>query len=426
MKKAFKIISAIILVAAICSGAASTVFAAEEMPATIEWKDMLGDDFRFYYGGSALHEGLNELDYMDAPLPDDLSIGDIIELSRELCNTYYEFEVEKTGYYKLTVEGTASVGFAKEFDGTTATGIVDCVSYGDTIENMEKGVYQSVYHLEEGLTVAAVMYYIVDTDAYINKVTIDFLGEKVTDYTVDEATLDDFLIGMNIWEEDGGEFGLSTTGTVTFSSGEVLEMAELYIPGTCDSELKEGKNKATVELFGIEKEIEFTAYYLEKLIKSVEIDNVEEYTTCSIAYDGTKKYADIQGEEITFKFADGTEYTATVNDNMATVVLPNGMSVDAFAGISYNGGGELCFMVSVLDTVFAEYSIVEKENSFIENAGALAEDNLEALYGAGDSFVAGIINIFGHPDFSLTCFGLIFEELSKLFVNFAAFIGYYI
>ena len=426
MRKVVKLLSAMILIAAICSGATLTVFAAEEMPMTIEWKDLMGDDFKFYYGGKPLKEGLNEVDYMDAPLPDGLSLEDILLLSRELSNTYHEFEVNKTGYYKITVEGTTSVGFAKKFDGKTATGTVDCVSYGDTVENMEKSIYQSVCYLEKGLTAVAVIYYLVDTDSYTSNITIEYVGEKATDYTVDAATLDDFLIGMNIWEEESGEFGLSTTSTVTFSSGKTVEMTELYIPGTCSSTVREGKNKATVELFGIKKEVEFTAYYLEDLIDSVDIPDIEKYTTCNIAYDGSKKYADVQGEEVTFNFADGTEYVATVDDNTASFVLPNGMEVDAFVGISYNGDGELCFMVSVLDMVFAEYEIIGKENSFIENAGALAEDNLEAFYGAGDSFVAGMANLFGHPDFSLTCFGLIFEELSKLIVNFAAFIGYYI
>ena len=253
----------------------------------------------------------------------------------ELSNTYHEFEVNKTGYYKITVEGTTSVGFAKKFDGKTATGTVDCVSYGDTVENMEKSIYQSVCYLEKGLTAVAVIYYLVDTDSYTSNITIEYVGEKATDYTVDAATLDDFLIGMNIWEEESGEFGLSTTSTVTFSSGKTVEMTELYIPGTCSSTVREGKNKATVELFGIKKEVEFTAYYLEDLIDSVDIPDIEKYTTCNIAYDGSKKYADVQGEEVTFNFADGTEYVATVDDNTASFVLPNGMEVDAFVGISF-------------------------------------------------------------------------------------------
>ncbi len=426
MKKTAKILSAIILIAAICSGATLTVFAAEEMPMIIEWKDFLGDDLRFYYGGKPLEEGENEVDFMDAPLPDDYGIEEILSLSRELSNTYHEFDVKKSGYYKITTEGTASVGFGKKFDGKTATGTADCVSYGDTVENMEKGIYESVCYLEEGLTAVAVIYYPASTDDFINKITIEYVGEEVTGYTVDESTFDDFLIGINVWEDESGEFGLSTTGTVTFSSGKTIEMTELYIAGTCSSTPKEGKNKATIELFGIEKEIEFTAYYLENLIDSVQIPDIENYSTCKVTYDGTKKYADVQGEEITVKFTDGTECVATVNDNLAPVTLPNGIVVEAFVGVSYNNNGEPCFMVSVLDKVFAEYEIVEKENSFFENAGELAEDNLVAFYGAGDSFAAGMVNLFAHPDFSLTCFGLIFEELSMLFVNFAAFIGYYI
>ncbi len=429
MKKTVKILSAIVLIAAIISGATLSVFATEEMPMSIEWKDLMGDDIKFYYGGKPLEEGFNEVDFMEAPFPDeydDYSIEEILLLGRELSNVYYEFDVEKSGYYRITTEGTASFAFSKSFDGETATGTADCLGYGDTVENIEKGIYQSICYLEKGLTAVGVIYYLVSMDDYVNKITIEYVGEDVTGYTIDETTLDDFLIGINVWEDAGGEFGLSTTGAVTFSSGETIEMTELYIPGTCSSTPKEGKNKAIIELFGIEKEIEFTAYRLENIIDSVQIPDVETYSTCKIAYDGTKKFADIQGEEITFKFTDGTYYSATVNDNMASVILPNGMVVDAFVGVSYNNDGKLCFMVSVLDMVFAEYEITEKENSFIENAGALAEDNLMAFYGAGDSFAVGIVNLFAHPDFSMTCFGLIFEELSMLFVNFAAFVNYYI
>ena len=372
----------------------------------------------FYYGQNQIVEGVNEIDVYDSTFYNDRGINDIDLTNLEMCNVYYDFNVEKSGYYLISKTGTAWFAISESFDGTKADGCSDSIFFSQEDNTL--------YYLEEGLNIFGVYFYPSTIADLYDTVTVSFLGEEITDFTVDEETLDDFLIGVNVWEEETEDFGISTTSTVTFSSGETLEMTDVYFAGTCDSTPKEGKSKAVIGLLRAEKEIEFTAYYLENLIDSAEISNVEKYTECSIAYDGSENYADTYGEALTVNYSDGTSDVSFIYDNMAVVTLPNGMEIDAFAGVSYNDNGELKFIISIMNEIYAEYDIVETENTFFENIGALMEDNFEALSASGDDLAAGIANLFSQPDFAKTCFGLIFEDFAKLFVNFAAFVSYYI
>lgn len=412
MKRISKILLSVILVATIAFGATSFAFADEASVSSIPWTDLQGDDYTVYYGKKALVEGENEISIYDVYLDVGQEDGELI-----IPIVYYDFEAEESGYYYFHPE-TSWFAVAETFDGSAANGCCETVTYGDETE--------SIVYIEKGKTIIGTYFLVSDFSNAWDTMVIEYLGAEIEDYNIDEGPFDDYLIGWNIWEDDSGYFGLCGDCEVSFSSGKTLEMTNVEFHGTCSTVPQEGENEATIEFFGVEKDIVFTAFYLENLIESVELTNLENYTEFTVDYTGSRRYESCLAELLTVRFTDGTETSSVVADGMTDIVLPNGVLVPAYAGLQENPeDGTYDFIITVAYMNFGEYEVTERENSFNENLTLLSEDNFFYLHSAGDDLITGVQYLIIDPEFSLVCFKQIFADLSQIITNISAFAEYY-
>ena len=415
MKKTMRTIIALFLAAVMTFGMSSAAFAADDSVKKIEWTNLFGDDYSFYFGNTELIEGENAVTIYDSNV-------DILNLPedelRGMNVVCYEFEAEQTGYYLLSSDYDTVFSVAESYNGTKADGCRDCVKYGEE-------PYYNIFHIKKGTNLIGITF-AFESYILMDSVNIEFLGSDIKDYSLSEESLDDYIIGYNVWDDGSGEIAMATDCEVTFVPENKFVMNGVVLMGTCSASPKEGKNKAKVDLFGKKKDVEFTAYYMDSLVKSAEITNIDRHTVFSYDYKGEQHYNDASGEKLTVKFSDGTEYSAVINDSMAEVVLSNGVVAYAYAGLTLNNDGTYDFIISVGDEVVEKYDVVGKENSFFDNISTLSNDNFEALASSADNFIVGIQHLGSDRDFSMQCFGLISDDLAQIFANFIAFVQYYI
>lgn len=429
MKKTMRTIIALLLAAVMTFGMSSAAFAADDSTKRVKWTNLFGDDYNFYFADYALVEGENSVSFTDSGV-------DIMEFEEdelgEINAVCYEFEAEQSGYYLISSGLDTVLSVAESYNGTTADGSLDYVDFGDGVSTEvvypdENFVYpyNDVYYIEKGTNLVGFAFafnsYIV-----LDAVKIEYLGSEIKEYSFAEESLDDYIIGYNVWDDDSGEIAMATDCEVTFVPENKLLMNNVVLMGTCNSTPKEGKNQAKVELFGIEKDVEFTAYKLESLVKSVEITDLENHTVFTNDYKGDKHYNDASGETITVKFSDGTEYSEVLNESAAEIVLPNGVVMPAYAGLTLNDDGTYDFVISVADKIFARYDVTEKDDSFFGNISTLTNDNFGAIKSSADNFFVGMKFIGNDSEFAKECFGMISDDLAQIFTNFISFIKYYI
>lgn len=416
MKKTLKILVSAVLAAVIALCSFSSAFAAEVKK--IEWVDEYGETMAFYYSEMSVKEGSNTVSVLDAVTDFPYSDEETGELTMPYgYDYYYDFTAEKTGYYHFTAaENLIGYGVAKKFDGNKATHYCDYVYYGDAGD--------SVIYIEKGKTIVGV-HFPISYDVFMSdKLIIEYIGDVLTDYTVDSANLDDFVIGKNIWEESTGDFGIGTNCTMKFKNGSEFVMNNVYLYGTCGKTPKAGKNTATLELFGKKKSIEFSAAYLKDIVSSVEVSDIDKYTSFVTDYTGGTRYEAIDNEDITVNFKNGTSATVTLNEGQGEIELSNGVVAAVYAGLSMNADGSYDFVVTVWDDVFKKVKVDEKEGTFADNISYLTADNFEAFSRAGDDFITALSFIFTDPEFASISFGLIGDDLLSIFTNMMAFLSH--
>lgn len=184
MKKTLKILASVLLVAIIAMGTVVPAFAAEET--TIDWTDEYGDTATYYAADKKVTVGQNNLNYLDCALSlDEVPYEELIAF--RCYNIYYKFTVDKTGYYHFnTVDGVMGYGVPKTFDGKKAKGHVDYVFYGES---------DSLLYIEKGERILCVLFPVSANMQMSDTLNIEYVGDKITDYSVDSETLNDFIIG---------------------------------------------------------------------------------------------------------------------------------------------------------------------------------------------------------------------------------------
>lgn len=420
MKKISRVILSSILVAILAFGSLSTAFAASAD--AIEWIDGY-DKFTYYYTGKEIKEGINAISFLDVTgndiFSEELEEGGEMELPIGYP-LYYDFNVTKSGYYHLDIsDASASYGIPASFNGSKANGYCDLILYGEEMD--------SIVYVEKGKTIIGIFFSASSTDVLFEKTfTVEYLGAKITDYKVDADKLDDFIIGKTIWEEKIGEFGFTTDCKITFDSSKTIDIADVYITGTCSKTPKSGKNSGVISLLGNKKNIEFTAAYLDDIIKSVEVSNADRYTTFVTDYTGETRYSPLNNETITVNFKNGTSSSARLTDGQGEIALSNGLVVPVYAGLSMNEKGGYDFVITVYDEVYSKTATTVTEGSFFDNIGYLTDDNFDAFSRAGSDFITGFTYLLVDPEFSSISFNLIGQDLLSIFSNFMAFMSHYL
>lgn len=394
MKKTFRAIIATLLIAILTLSMGTAAFAAS---GDLNWYD--GSDGAlintFTYGGKSIEEGKTKIS------------------SNGNETVYYDFEVENSGYYFIDTANDSWVMIPETVSGNNAEGFIDDVYYG---ENEKR-----IFLLEDGETVIGINFYKETEDT----ITVEYLGEKVVDFTVDEKELACRIIGWDVWEANMEYFWVETDTVITFSSGKTFEIKDFGFEGTCDPTPKTGKNTATLEFFGVEKEVEFNAYYITDIVESAEISNPYDYTTIKTDYNGYEYWDYINNETLTVTFKDGSKFTTTLDNGDACIVLPGGREIYAGVSMTGNENGETVLGIRIAGTLFTEYEVNFEEMTLAENLGSLNEDNMYALDWAKYYFERGISYLADDPEYALKYFKWSFEDFIQIFRNVSELIGFY-
>lgn len=386
MKKTLKSILAVTLAFILAFGG-FTAFAAEEN--TVEWDFGWWVDEYTRSGEAVL--GTNTVSY-----------------NEDITYQYYDFTAENPGYYSLTFNFTEIdwAGFPESYSNNYATGENIVFS----VEN--ENIVTIISELEAGSTVLGVDYYNYEVES--SEITVEYLGEAITDLVFDEEKLDDFIDGYDIICR-GTEGAMIADFDVVFSSGKSFELEGAQIEFTCE-DFKEGENTVTINFNDFEKEITVTYHSVEHYVSGAELSNSESYTTISYDYNGSSDIYYISGESVTVSFTNGKSYTAGIEYNEGIVILPNGKEYPVYVDYEYNKEGVVVLAIYVAGTKINEYECTETEAGVIDNLGSLKNENdWERSYFFSD-IIMGLSNII-YSDSIVSAFEAAREFFFDFFIS---------
>lgn len=405
MKKTLRTIISALLIAIIALSSAASAFATA-IPETINWaasyEELEEYSRTFVYGNKSLGIGENE-----------------IRNTADYDNRIYFAFFATEGYYFIDTKRDSWVMIPETFDGTNAIGYRKGTDVGEEEER--------VFFLEAGETVIGINFYGMTKD----EITIEYLGKEVTDFTVEEDALKDYIIDYDIgnWdltENDLPYFYTETDSVVTFSNGKTITAENICISGECNGKIKSGKNTATLEFFGKEKEVEFTAYYVEELIETAELSNVENYLTTKVDYQDWAYYIEVHNEILTVYFTDGTSAEFEIEYNCGTVILPSGREIDAWVGLDTDERDNLILDIEIAYHTVNSYDVETEEFTFAENVAELNRNNKSALEWAAREFRWAIESISTDPEYAADSFIWAVQDFFQVFRNMLDFAKCYL
>ncbi len=394
MKKTVKLIL-VVTVIAILSLMATSAY-AYEIGDTVTWQYECGEgetgEACYVYAGE-FKEGMNN-----------------VERSNE--DRVYKFEAKESGYYFISECG--GIFFEEKSENGKLSGFEE-IQYmtddeGDigSIVYLEKGTHFALLYLEYGTTIK-IEYY-----GTIEKTTFGENGNFILNE-------DAFIFDSEA--EIVGAYGYNLT--VEFSNGRSLAnhydiAVEFYLA----DELKSGENEVIYKLpGGYEEKTTVTIYEITDIIESVEISNIGRYTTVYEDYTGENKPVSIEGETLSVKFTDGTEYTATVNErNEAEIPLSCGKTVTAYLGQNWFDE----FYIVIAEEYY-ERICCEKEGMMLgENIKALHENNMESLRWSINILRIAVEKLRSDPVNAGDYFRWSANEFVDIFRNISSFTLYYL
>lgn len=322
MKKGVKSIFAAVLAVIMVLGSL-TAFAAGESQ-RVKW-DYNGTEIYLEYAGDF-----------------DKKVTFNPEADNREYRVYYDLEVQQSGWYLVSVKHSGS-DFSVEFPEKFENGVAYGKLYKCLIENPGEvtDTQKIICRFSAGKTVMGV--YCLNTELEIG---IEYLGEEVTDFQVEQEDLDNVILGYNeVVAVEGSSFLFLTQdltdifegryancfrAKIVFSSGMVFDAGNMGLAyNVKGGKLKEGKNTVTfliAEEFGLSKEFELTAYPPTHYVKDIEISNLDEFATVKIDEDGLT-YGNPGKLEMTVTYADGTKETFVSGSWDGFIRLDNGKKV---------------------------------------------------------------------------------------------------
>ena len=295
MKKTLKIL---LLIAAIISLFAVSAYAQSD---TIQWDD--GYEIETYTYGGELALGKNQI----APVSDNSWLD---SSAFSFNNVYYEFEVQKSGYYRIETVGELYITPFVSQD------IRDGVVYGE-----EETIFYDYdgfnVYLEEGECVFGANFIIYgwfySDDTYVCELNIEYIAEEITDIEIEEDYLEDIILGYHIATEydENNTGSLPAKGKIIFSDGTELEFDQ-YLSVEYPENIAPGENKISFVVPNFKKEYTVQIKTISDYIKSIEIGNPEEAAVVKQLFLSEVIYApDIYIELILTK-PDGTKITEEI------------------------------------------------------------------------------------------------------------------
>lgn len=298
MKKTIRNAFAVLLALVIACGGV-TAFA--QTPGDIVWLLGMTDFCTYSYAG-------------------ELTVGEECDLPpvSELEFVYLTMDLEKNGYYKISVDSDCWYGIPQAYDNEIYEAALPQISWEDN--------NSSYYYLEAGEN-------IVGFDLYEDrsvKVKAEYVGDEVS-VVFDRNELKDRVMDYNIYERDEGLYIIDVeTVKFGFSNGEETTVSWASICVYTENELVKGENVVEIGIEGIPYREKTVVGIVEitDIIESVEVSNLEDYAYLTKYYNGNFYAPQMYDETVTVTYTDGTVETLTDFDGYG--YLENGYPVDIY------------------------------------------------------------------------------------------------
>ena len=292
MKKALKTSAFIILIISLFALNASA------QSKTIEWDYGYEDSERetYTYGG--------ELKLGNNKISTDADRSDFVR-------TYYEFDVEQSGYYNIE---------QVSYDDCTAyisQDIRNGVVYGDKEYFVFDNDGFKVY-LEEGKCIFGVCFYDFDLSifdyTYECELNIELIASEITDLQIEDEYLEDIILGYHIGTEydENNTGGIYAEGKIIFDNGKELEFSE-WIGVKYPENIAKGENVITFVLPNYKKSYTVQIKTVDDYIKYIEIGNAEDVAFVKETFMPDVVYSiDPEYFELILTMPDGSKKTELV------------------------------------------------------------------------------------------------------------------
>ena len=312
---------------------------------------------------------------------------------------FYEFNVPETGYYRIS----NYIGFGK----IDSEGIIHDANYPYT-SCYDDGYFYVVY-LEKGNVVAGYMF----EEHNSTTLEIDYIDDEIEEIVFDKSIIADRIYNSDFYLNDSNEFDFYDIDySVVFSNGEKFEFEDVYLSFRMKDEPVNGKNTVYATFAGFEQEETATFYYIDYLVESVELSNVDYYLDAFEFYNGRYSFVDYYDEEITVNYTDGTSetfvygYDEEAGQKREITLFGNEYHV----GI-YHSELDLTLDVHIADHVFATYDCTPVKTNRISNYDYLIRNlkgDFEVFTNCMEYYWDGIV----HP-----------EHMEHFIFSFRLFIG---
>lgn len=394
MKKTFRAIATAIIIAIIAIGSTVAAFASYD---TIVWADHFDDVNMYPYGG-------------------EISLGATTIINGETDENIacFTFEAENSGYYLIETTNDSWVFLPETYDEGHAYGYSTYYEIGN--EAM-------LFNIEKGEALVAVNFY----DNFADEIIIEYYGEEVADFTVEESVLNSIIIGCDMWTE--WDSFITTDTVITFSNGNTLELEDHIYYVNPVTEEKEGKGKLTIEFGGKEKEFEFAAHTVESflsMIESAEVTGIEGKLHETVDYMGFAFHDEVPAETLIVTFTDGSTYEAEIENEYAEIVFPDGRVTEAYIGGACITEFEYAFVVAVAGENIEEYEY-ETEKEPVRTGIRKLNNEIRGNLDYSKAYVAhGIKNLGSDPEYAMFQFSEAADHISYIFDHINSFIRFYI
>lgn len=312
---------------------------------------------------------------------------------------YVTFNVEEPGYYLFTCDRKDLYNFSWIFiPKDSQSGKIEDF-YRLKYRPLDKGNFDYLEAGEHSLLISSTG----EMDS--TDVHVEYLGEEVTDFQIEQEDLDNVILGYNevtpvgngellylahdMTEVEEGKYGNYFRTKIIFSSGKVFDMGDWGLSYRVkDGKLKEGKNTVTfflAEYYGIDKEFEITAHYPTEYIKDIEVTNIDEFKVVKINEEGFVHQVP-ENYEVTVTYADGSKETfdgATwdrfieLDDGRKLFVTFNRARENMSMDYRLRSRDYLRFRVSIGETDYIDEVCTVKEFDVIGYRKRLDKNNLE-------------------------------------------------
>lgn len=325
MKKALKTLALIML----------TVFlftlVASAQGKTIEWDYEYGYREIYNYGGE-LKLGSNSISPVGKPDWFDLS-------GFRLDYVYYDFDVEKTGYYNILIDSD----FA--YVPSVSQDIRDGVVYGENERfNLDDEGF-SVY-LEEGECIFGIDFFVYEfsDEDYIGELNIEFIAEEITDIQIEDEYLEDIILGYHIDPEydENNVFRIPAKGKVIFNNGKEREFYQ-DLEAEYSDDIAPGENKINFVLNDFKKEYTVQIKTVDDYIEKIEIGNPEEVAVITQTFIPDYAYSPDCYIELIITKPDGTKITENEVYNYYDIDLKGDKQLEIWFDYYRNDDGKWYF-----------------------------------------------------------------------------------